>query len=40
MLRGKYLTWEEVEDRPAAPLDKDPAHLTDICLTTHPPSQM
>ena len=40
MLCGKYWTAEEVYEGPAAPLDEDTADMTDICLTTHPPSQM
>ena len=36
MLCGKCLTSEELYDGPAAPLDEDPADMTDFC----PPSQM
>ena len=36
MLHGKYLTSEEVYDRPAAPLDQDPADMTDEQHTLPP----
>ena len=40
MLRGKNLKAEEVYDGTAAPTGRGSADMTDICLTTHPPSQM
>ena len=40
MLRGKNLRAEELYDGKQLPLDQDTADMTDICQTTHPPSQM